>query len=391
MHGERRLRPEPPLAAASCGSHARSVCQAQDGSACGVVWRGPLWNGDTGSKRGCRPGSKLFSRLVTRRSSTGIPRGASTVGCSVVAILLALGLTACGGANTKKATSAPAAGVSAGQLAALGNTVGHPVYWAGPVASDTYELSQTKDGRIYIRYLPQGVNVGDSRPNFLTVGTYPQSNAYATLKATARAQGVATVTVTGGGLAFQDKKHPTSVYLAYPGSRYQIEVYDPSGDRARQLVVAGKIAPLAAADAASTGATALSPTQIKSLASQLHQRIYWAGAQANRTYELTRTTDGRIYIRYLPTGVHVGDQRPNYLTVGTYPQKGALAFLKTAAAKSKAETIKLSGGGLASIDKARPTSVYVAYPGSDIEIEVYDPMPSQARQLVRSGQIAPVG
>ena len=33
--------------------------------------------------------------------------------------------------------------------------------------------------------------------------------------------------------------------------------------------------------------------------------IYWAGPQKGYTYELTRTADGKAYVRYLPTGVKV--------------------------------------------------------------------------------------
>lgn len=117
----------------------------------------------------------------------------------------------------------------------------------------------------------------------------------------------------------------------------------------------------------------------------------WAGPKAGTTYELTQTTDGRIYIRYLPAGVKVGDQRPNYLTVGTYPQTGALAVLQAGAAKTHAETIKLSGGGLASIDKNKPTSVYVAFPGQDLQVEVFDPSAARARHLVTIGRITPIG
>jgi hypothetical protein len=35
--------------------------------------------------------------------------------------------------------------------------VKHPVYWAGPRPSYTYELTRTSDGRIFVRYLPTGV------------------------------------------------------------------------------------------------------------------------------------------------------------------------------------------------------------------------------------------
>jgi hypothetical protein len=99
--------------------------------------------------------------------------------------------------------------------------------------------------------------------------------------------------------------------------------------------------------------------------------------------------DGRIYVRYLPAGVKVGVARPEFLTVGTYPQTHALAVLKAAAAKGS-ETIELEGGGLARIDE-KPTSIYLAYPGEDLVVEVYDPDAARARQLVTSGRIVPVG
>lgn len=230
-----------------------------------------------------------------------------------------------GGEEAKPSQRAPATAASVKRLDAFASSVGHPIYWVGSQPRSTYELSRTKDGRVYIRYLPAGVKLGNSNPNYLTVGTYPQPHAFATLRATAKKQGVQTIHLAGGGLAFQYKSRPTSVYLA-PGE----------------------------------------------------------------TYEVTRTKDGSVYIRYLPQGVPVGVKRPDYLTIGTYPQKRALAILKATAAKNRVPTMNLDGGGLAFVDKKHPTSVYVAYPNVDVQVEVYDPAPARARQLVASGQIAPV-
>jgi hypothetical protein len=335
------------------------------------------------------------SVLYGRRSALARP-GPSRIFLSIAfAVALAAGATACGGSKAEKETTttkrAPAAGASVSQLTRLSGSVGHPVFWAGPKQGSTYELSRTKDGRVFIRYLPSGVKSGDPRPNFLAVGTYPQAKAFATLKATAKKQGVATIGLRGGGLAFVDKTHPTSVYVAYPGAAYQIEVYDPSPTRARKLVVSGKVVPVGVPTPGRAPARALSPAQLEALAGQVGHPIYWAGREANATYEVTRTSDGRIYVRYLPAGVKVGDAKPDYLTVGTYPQTGALAKLKAAAAKSGAETIELDGGGFASIDKNKPTSVYVAYPGQDLQLEVYDPKPARARVVVTSGRLAPLG
>jgi len=46
---------------------------------------------------------------------------------------------------------------------------------------------------------------------------------------------------------------------------------------------------------------------------------------------------------------------------------------------------------LAYQDKARPTSAYLAFPGSDFQIEVYHPSAARALRLATSGQVAPVG
>ena len=54
-----------------------------------------------------------------------------------------------------------------------------PVFWAGPQAGTTYEFTETSDGSVYVRYLPEDAEVGDPSPDFLTVATYPLENGYA--------------------------------------------------------------------------------------------------------------------------------------------------------------------------------------------------------------------
>ena len=139
---------------------------------------------------------------------------------------------------------ARATAASSERLEALARSLRHPIYWAGPQPRFRYELSRTKNGGVYIRYLPPGAELGNPNPDYLTVGTYPQAKALATLRATAREQGTKTFRLGGGGLAFQHKTHPTSVYLAYPGADLQIEVYDPIPGQARQLVASGRITPV---------------------------------------------------------------------------------------------------------------------------------------------------
>jgi hypothetical protein len=295
-----------------------------------------------------------------------------------------------GGSEAESSRRAPATAASIQRLNAFASSVGHPIYWAGAQPKFTYELSRTKDGRVYIRYLPPGVKIGNRKPNYLTVATYPQPHALATLRAAAKKQGVQTIHLAGGGLAFQYKGRPTSVYVAYPGLDYQIEVFDPSPARAVQLVASGQIKPVGAPPRTPAGSKPASIQQLKALAVTLGHPIYWAGARPGNTYELTRTKGGNVYIRYLPSGVAVGDPSPDYLAIGTYPQKGALKILKATATRNNVPTLKLDNGGLGFVDKKHPTSVYVAYPNVDVQVEVYDRAPGRARQLVASGQIAAV-
>jgi len=107
-------------------------------------------------------------------------------------------------------------------------------------------------------------------------------------------------------------------------------------------------------------------------------------------YELTQVTDGRIYIRYLPKGVPIGDRRAAYLIVATYPVQDAYKAVRTAAKESGAVTFHTARGGLAVYNQSAATNVYFAYPGSKFQVEVFDPNPGRARQLVRTGAVRPI-
>ena len=283
--------------------------------------------------------------------------------------------------------------VSARELVRLPATVGHPVYWAGPRRGFTYELTRTRDGRIYIRYLPAGVAIGSNQPKYLTVGTYPSEDALAAVRGVAKRLRVKAMRLQGGGAAVQDTKHPTSVYLAYPRSGYQVEVYDPSPARALELVLSGEITPVES----TTGPTQLTSAsrravtlrQLRAVDSAAGQAVYWLGPRSGITYELTETRDGRIYVRYLARGTKVGDPRP-HTTVGTYPFRKPVAAVKAIAKETGGRTFSVARGGLAAVNGKHPTSVYVAFPGVSFQIEVFDRSAARARQLVSSGRVVPV-
>ena len=121
----------------------------------------------------------------------------------------------------------------------LARSLGHPIYWAGAKKGYTYELNRNPNGSLFVRYLPPGVRVG-SKKTYLSVATYPFTDALAGIQRVAKQKGQRPIKLAGGGLAVYNPKIPTDVHLAYPGSNYQVEVFDPAR-KTRQIVASGQI------------------------------------------------------------------------------------------------------------------------------------------------------
>ena len=119
--------------------------------------------------------------------------------------------------------------------------------------------------------------------------------------------------------------------------------------------------------------------------------MYWAGpAESGYTLTLLQTPGGASYVRYLPPGVEVTDPIPPSLVVATYPLQSPLAAIKRAAKSPDSVAVGLKNGGIAVYSKQSPTNVYFAFPKSSHQIEVYDPSPGRALQLVTSGTVTQV-
>jgi hypothetical protein len=144
--------------------------------------------------------------------------------------------------NSNQAANVAAASLQGVQ--ATRDSVGHPVYWAGERKNQTYELTHTANGNIFIRYLPSKADVGAPRPDYLTVGTYPFKRAHQTLERLARREDAVSRKLTRGGIVVARKPKSLNVYLAYPDEDLQVEVYDQHPGRALQLASSGRIRPV---------------------------------------------------------------------------------------------------------------------------------------------------
>jgi len=133
-----------------------------------------------------------------------------------------------------------------------------------------------------------------------------------------------------------------------------------------------------------------SDSGVATLAGEAGHPVYWVGSRPGTKLEGTLLDNGNAYVRYLGTNAAIGDPEPNFLTIGTYPVPNAYSALKDAAKQPGAVVKQAPDNGLVVTNTSSPNSVYVAYRDQDLQIEVYDPDPKQARQLATSGAVTPV-
>lgn len=116
--------------------------------------------------------------------------------------------------------------------------------------------------------------------------------------------------------------------------------------------------------------------------------VYWAGPRPGVGYELSRSP-GRTYVRYLPEGEEAESERP-FLTVGSYRQPGALRSVRAQGQRPGAVLIRV-GNGFAYAEGPDAANAYLAFHGTETQVEVFDPVPGRALSLIRAGAIVPVG
>jgi hypothetical protein len=154
------------------------------------------------------------------------------------------------------------------------------------------------------------------------------------------------------------------------------------------------LSPTVTSTTASTGPAAtpvgpigMSAQGLQNLARSVSQPIYWAGPKPGYLYELTRTNTGNVFVRYLPPGAKVGSKQGVYLIIATYPFPNAFNALNNVKGGRR---LTIPRGGRAVVEQNHPESVHLAYPGSDVQVEIYDPSPATSLQLAQSGEVVPV-
>lgn len=204
---------------------------------------------DSPEKESSKPSSKSSAAPSGKSSRLGPPHyvaiGLAVVGVLILWLLLSGGDDDSGSSETgSEQGGTPAVQVVAeSELLEAMEGVGYPVYWAGPRVGVEYEVSRPEEGQAFVRYLPKGEEA-ESEEAFLTVGSYQQPDALASIRELGQKPGAILVETAGGGSAYADGPDATSAYLAFPGVETQVEVYDPQPGQALSLIRSGAIVPI---------------------------------------------------------------------------------------------------------------------------------------------------
>jgi hypothetical protein len=165
------------------------------------------------------------------------------------------------------------------------------------------------------------------------------------------------------------------------------------------LVGAVVVVVLLATGGGDDGAVSLAPdepqvvtsSELSDIAAGVGHPVYWLGEREGTSYEVTETGSGRFYVRYLSGDAKAGDKRAEFLTVGTYPANGGVAALRRAVRnRAGARLAQIGGGATLLIDPSSPMNAHLAYRGSELQVEVFGPVPGQALRLASSGHVEPV-
>jgi hypothetical protein len=113
--------------------------------------------------------------------------------------------------------------------------------------------------------------------------------------------------------------------------------------------------------------------------------IYWNGPDADAQYEVTVTSGGSVYVRYLPKKVAAGS-KDKYLTVATYRSADDLGDVLSG---DKGATRVTGSNGAVIVTTAKaPLSAYFSFPEANFQVEVFSPKSGQAKELVDTGHVA---
>jgi hypothetical protein len=134
----------------------------------------------------------------------------------------------------------------------------------------------------------------------------------------------------------------------------------------------------------------VSEDELREIAADAGQPVYWAGELEGTELELTEQ-GGSVLVRYLLEDDEAGTALAKRVAVGSYALPNPRKALNTFAEMPGARVENVEGVGRVVISPEAQRNVYFVDPDNEVQVEVYAPSAKRAIGLVRSGQVQPIG
>jgi hypothetical protein len=140
------------------------------------------------------------------------------------------------------------------------------------------------------------------------------------------------------------------------------------------------------------GKVALTQSQLENLVTDESITAYWAGPRPGYLYSIDTTTKDRVFLQYIQANKNSSNVVANSRVVATYFAKDGFARTVAAATLSGNTGFRNPNGSVVFYSKNRNTDIYLAFPGKEVQIEIFDPLAGQALSLaVLQDQITKIG
>lgn len=130
--------------------------------------------------------------------------------------------------------------------------------------------------------------------------------------------------------------------------------------------------------ARTSGGVCLTEKELRNLVSTQKITAYWAGPISDATYSVNTTNSGEVFLRYVQKGQSCDSNSKDFRVIATYSVSGAYDSTKKAGSQANGVSLANQDGSVVYFNKDLPTNVYLAYPGINYQIEIYDPNPKSA-------------
>jgi hypothetical protein len=127
--------------------------------------------------------------------------------------------------------------MSAPELEGLVKKKNLEIYWAGPRPGYSYTVDTSNKGAHLLRYIKLKAKPSDVVSNSRVIATYQSKSAFADSVAAAKRAENTGFRNPDGSVVFYQTAKKTSVYLAFPKKKVQIEIYDPIVGQALSLAI----------------------------------------------------------------------------------------------------------------------------------------------------------